>query len=476
MSRLREVQVHTKVNSLHELLHSDIPIHDSLEFSKYIEDCHSLLYKLLQAEKIRNPHTRSQFVNVNIDKLLLLRAAWENYLFDYYSSLTEIVIIGKRGFTLLTLFWRNVCVLNAVILKRKYRDDFPYVSARVMKYARTNLLCVSHKKIGDYRMSELLAAMRTISLRKWSLPWNEAYINYLVQLEFVASERITWLGGEEDADYYDEGCTRAKDSNRHGVTLEITAFMTEWFLSQKKRTRNRMRLQKWLCTEKLQIDQLAVIRLHKMMREKGSTVHDVSRFLRPLKNFILQNCLREGEDQKYMRDHGSKSASAKDILREFRPVNYIAYREDCQFDVAAIADILDSKTVSMMEYKELTRLYLINLIFYTTDGCRFDWMKYYVCFERDFDTCYNRIKASDQPLLLQSFNEWYLYYEGKAWHVGDIATAFIGWIQFIRDKHNRKLHHSVDISPIIDQLFISEDVDMSPEESDVEIEDFSAWL
>lgn len=486
MSRLEKVQVQTRINDIVELLKADIPINDELELSKYVEDSHRILYKLLQAEKIRNPQTCSRYLNISDRRLQLLRAAWENYMFDYYDGMIKTVTVGKRSLQLYSLFWKNFCVLNSVLLKRKYNNNFSYSNAKNIKYVRTNLLCLSSKSIGEYSMSELLSAARTLSLRKWLLPWSNSYVNYLLQLEFVASERITWLGTAEDSSYYDEGCTKDSSSGnveRYTVSLETTAWLAQWFHSQKKRTRDRMRLQKWLSstTTTLYIDQLAVTRLHRLLRQTASSIHDVTRFLRPLKNLILQNCVREGEAARYSAEHGSKNASSKDILRAFRPVNYIAYREDDLFNVSSVCELLDDRRVVLQQYKQLLQLYLINQVFYTTDGCSFNWMKFYVCFEKDFSCNYNTIKHSDQPLLLQSFTHWYVYYEGQAWSAEDSASAFIGWLQLLRKHCDCKLQHSIDVSPIADLLFAN-DADAAPtiadvdRDSDIEMEDSSQLL
>lgn len=483
MSRLREISVQTNIKDDVDMLTADIPLNDDVEFSKYVKDCHRVLYQLLRAHKIKNPNVRNRYLNVSESRLLTLRSAWENYLFDYYSSLVNSITVGKHSLSPHTLMWRNFCVLNAVIINRRHSDAFPYSSARNIKYVRKNLLCISDKPIGDYSMSELLKAMRVLSARKWQLPWSQSYINYILQLEFAAAERVTWLG---DKQLYDEGC-RGVSEGRYGVTLDCSAYMAEWFYHQKRRIRERMLLKEWLDAageEGLVIDQTALQRLHVFLSSRAEGLHDPSRFLRPLKSFVLRCCVREGEMEKYKSKFGSKSASVKDILREFRPVNYISYREDTQFDVSSLRELLQPSSACMREYRQLTLLYLINLVFQTTEGCRFDWMRFYVCFERDFNSVYDAIKSSDQPLVLQSFNSWYIYYQGRAWWAGDIASAFIGWMQLIRDHLDCKMHHSVNIAPLIDELFPAPQLpllhingsDESEDDMQLELNDVSEWL
>lgn len=480
MARLREVQVHTSVTSLPGLLseRATIPVDDNLELSKYIADCHTLLYRMLEAEKIPNPSERSRLLHVSRGKLMLLRAAWENYLFDYKESLMREVVVGKRAVNLYTLFWRNCCVLNALIIRRKYKDCFPYRCAHQIDYVRRNLLCVSKKSIGEYSMSELLQATRVLSARRWQLSWSTSYVDYLLELEFVVSERVTWLA--EDVSLYDEGCKRAQDRPHYGVSMECSSELATWFYGQKKRTRDRQLLEKWMQPE-VPCDEAAVQRLKGLLRQRAAGVHDVTRFLRPLKRLLLDQCVREGEPALYTKLHGNKSASAKDILREFRPTNYIAYREDDLFAVKNITELLDSPLAALQPYQELLQLYLINLLFHTTDGCHFDWMRYYVCLESDFASVYPTIKSSDQPLLLQSFTQWHVYFEARVWPAPSLLHAFVGWAQLLQQERQSRLHHSVDIRPILDQLFTEEE---SPAQEDaglmimksMEVEDVSEWL
>lgn len=485
MARLRDINVETKIKSVSDIFHSDIPVNDGVELSKYLEDCHTVIYKMLCPESLRNPNARSRYVNLDKEKLLRLRSSWENYIFDYHDELQEGKTINSKNINLHMLFWRNLCVLTAVIIRVCYNGKFQYVNARSNDYVRTNGLCISGKNIENYSMSDILLALRTFSARKWELKWSKDYVDYLIQLEFVIAQRISWITDNDEL--YDEGCSITKDGKR-GISIGTTEYMAKWFYMNSKRIRERLILEKWINNEdklELQIDKKAVAELHKLLRKTADSVHDPGRFFQPLKNFLLLCAVREGELDAYIREHGNKSASSKDILRENRPVNYLAHIEDDQFDVPKITDMLDTDDYTKQRFKEIIRLYLINLLFNITPGCKVNWLRFFVSFERDFKKNHQKIKTSRQPLLIQSFNEWYIYYDSSAWYGGDIASAFIGWIQLIRDCKDSKLHNHIDISPILDLLFFnpmevdkntSSDSESSEDEEECQMADCTAWI
>lgn len=463
MARLRDVQVHTKITSLPSMLGDDnrIPAEDSLEVSKYAQDCHTMLFKLLNAEKIPNPNERNRFCNVSRGKLDLLYAAWENYMLDYRESMISVnVVVANKSISLYTLFWRNLCALVSLIAMRKPARVDPGEKERLaekMDYVYSNLLCTSKKPIGELSMSELFHAMRVMSLRRWQLPWSRHYVRYLVDLEKAVAEYVTWLGGEEDKHLYDEGCKRAKDRPHYGVSMKCAARLADWFYAQKKRTRERMILESWLQPDSIPHDEAALRRLDALLYERAAGVHDAARFLGPLKKLILAHLVQFGEAELYSKRHGNKNASHKDILREFRPTNLIAYYEDELFEVKKVTELLDSPLAVVRQFRELLQLYLINLVFNTTDGCHFSWMNYYVCLEMDFQESYGNIKSNPDPLIIQSFTQWFVYFEAQLWPADSLLHAFLGWAQLLTLKRQSKMHKSMDIRPVLDQIFEEQD-------------------
>lgn len=478
MARLRDIEVRTRINDVQDMLGADIPVNDSVELTKYLQDCHVVLYNVLQPERLKNPNTRNRYTHVNAEQLLRLKTGWENYMFDYYDSLQETKVIDSRSIPFHSVFWRNLAVLTACIIRVRYNRNFPYSVARSNDYARSHLLCVSSKSIGEYSMSELLLALKTISTRKWELHWDKKLVDYVVQLEFAIAERISWVTSDDSV--YDEGCKRA-DTGHYIVAMETITFLTKWFYSFSKRIRERLKLQQWVRNGRQRSspeppDELTLAVFEKLLRKTADNIHDVSRFFQPMKQLLLLNEMREGELDDYVSAHGNKSAGCKDVLREFRPVNFIAHIEDEQFDVQHVSEILDSSDYTKQRYKELIRLYLINLLFNVTAGCKIAWLRFFVCFERDFGKNYDKIKSSRQPLILQSFSQWYIYYESAAWPANTVGEAFIMWLQLVRDEKDCKLHESIDASPIMDMVFLDRMQQEEEDEDDDELMDCSSWI
>ena len=172
-------------------------------------------------------------------------------------------------------------------------------------------------------------------------------------------------------------------------------------------------------------------------------------FKHELRHFVL----RKFRDQllsslwDHLSNYGDLEIASHDQLGERMSTYSVLYKRHpvCLLQRAQKSILYDEPAVVREKFQNVTDIKLIQMYF--QNNFKVDFIKYFICFERNHCKHEQAVRESAVPILLESFRKYSVVYKGRAYGFGTIAEVFPVWLTFAEKPHG------LDLTDLKDKFF-----------------------
>lgn len=179
---------------------------------------------------------------------------------------------------------------------------------------------------------------------------------------------------------------------------------------------------------------------HKYTRKEMS-VESNPFFEQELRHFVL----RKFRDQlltslwDHVAYYGDHEIAAHDQLGEKMSTYSVLYKRQpvCLLQRAQHSILYDDPKVVRKKFQNVTDLKLI--LMYFQNNFKVDFLKFFVCFERNHAKHEQAVRESIVPIIVETFRKYSVVHKGEAYGFGTIEDVFPIWLQFAKKPYGLDL-------------------------------------
>lgn len=183
------------------------------------------------------------------------------------------------------------------------------------------------------------------------------------------------------------------------------------------------------------------LNLHHKYVRKEMSVKVNPFFDQELRHFVL----RKFRDQlltslwDHITYYGDREIASHDQLGEKMSTYSVLYKRQpvCLLQRAQHCMLYDDPEVVRQKFPNVTDLKLIQMYF--QNNFKVDFLKFFVCFERNHAKHEQAVRESIVPIVVETFRKYTVVHKGEAYGFGTFAEIFPIWLQFAKEPYGIKL-------------------------------------
>lgn len=193
------------------------------------------------------------------------------------------------------------------------------------------------------------------------------------------------------------------------------------------------------------------LHLHHTYVRQDMSVPSNPFFETELRHFVLRKFRDQLLDSlwDHVTNYGDHEIATHDQLGERMSTYSVLYKRHpvCLLQRAQHSILYDDPNVVRGKFQNVTDLKLIQMYF--QNNFKVDFLKFFVCFERNHCKHEEAVRESTVPLLVESFRKYSVVHKGEAYGFGTVEEVFPIWLKFAEKPYG------IDLTDLRQKFFSS---------------------